>query len=296
MKKHALLKKTGTDTLFDSVNTGLLVVIAAVTLFPLYYVFSVSLTSQAEYMKTPLIWYPKGFTLENYRYLFSTPMFPRAIGISALLAVAGTALGLLVTAALAYALSRKRMLGRKTCLLLILFTTLFQPGMIPNYLLIRELNLINSLWALILPMLSSGWNIFLMKSFYDSIPESLEEAAVIDGCNDIQTWLRIVLPLSLPAMATFGLFFAVAYWNVFFNAVLYINDFTKWPLQVVLRQMLIDSNTSAGGGVALDDGQRMNPQSLKMAAVIIATVPIMLVYPFLQKHFAQGIMVGSVKG
>jgi putative aldouronate transport system permease protein len=290
------MKKGFSERMFDGVNMSLLLIMAAATIFPLYYVFSVSFTSPAEYLKGGLILYPKGFTLENYSYLFSTPLFPRAIGVSAYLAVVGTISGLAVTAALAYALSRKRMLGRKTILVLILFTTLFQPGMIPNYLLIRELHLINSIWALILPMLSSGWNIFLMKSFYDNIPDSLEEAAVMDGCNDIQTWWRIILPLSLPALATFGLFFAVAFWNIFFNAVLYINDFTKWPLQVVLRQMLIDSNTSAGGGTVMEEGQLRNPQSLKMAAVIIATVPIMLVYPFLQKHFAKGVMVGSVKG
>lgn len=290
------MKASLSERTFDRLNAALLLAVAAATLFPLYYVFSVSFTSPAEYLKGGIILYPKGFTLENYTYLFSTPLFPRALGVSAYLAVVGTVSGLAVTAALAYALSRRRMLGRKTMLVLILFTTLFQPGMIPNYLLIRELHLMNSLWALILPMLSSGWNIFLMKSFYDHIPDSLEEAAVMDGCNDIQTWYRIILPLSLPALATFGLFFAVAYWNVFFNAVLFINDFTKWPLQVVLRQMLIDSNTSAGGGMALEEGQLRNPQSLKMAAVMIATVPIMVVYPFLQKHFAKGVMVGAVKG
>ncbi|THF72826.1 carbohydrate ABC transporter permease [Cohnella fermenti] len=281
---------------FDLINTALLLLIAVLTLFPLYYVLCVSFTSSEQYLKGGLLLFPRDFTVEHYQYLFSTPMFPRAIRVSAFLAVFGTALGLAVTAALAYALSRKRLLGRKTLLILILFTTLFQPGMIPNYLLVRELGLINSTWSLILPMVSSGWNIFLMKSFYDSIPESLEEAAVIDGSNDLHIWWRIVLPLSLPALATFGLFFAVAYWNVFFNAILYINDFTKWPLQVVLRQILIDSNTSAGGGAMQEAGQVVSPQSRKMAAVIIATVPIMLVYPFLQRHFAKGVMVGSVKG
>ncbi|MBO9610271.1 MAG: carbohydrate ABC transporter permease [Paenibacillaceae bacterium] len=290
------MKVSFSGRMFDRLNAALLLALAAATLFPVYYVLSVSFTSPAEYLKGGLLLYPKGFTLEHYRYLFSTPLFPRALGVSAYLAVVGTALGLAVTAALAYALSRKRMLGRKTILVLILFTTLFQPGIIPNYLLIRELHLMNSMWALILPMISSGWNVFLMKSFYDHIPDSLEEAAVMDGCNDIQIWYRIILPLSLPALATFGLFFAVAYWNLFFNAVLYMNDYTKWPLQVVLRQMLIDSNTAAGGGMALEGDHLRNPQSLKMAAVMIATVPIMLVYPFLQKHFAKGVMVGSVKG
>ncbi|MBW7453103.1 carbohydrate ABC transporter permease [Paenibacillus sepulcri] len=290
-----MIKETFAEKIYSRLNVLLLLLLSLVMVFPLYYVLSVSFTDPREYLKGGIIWYPRGFTLENYRYLFSTPLFIRSIGVSTFLAVAGTVLGLIVTSALAYTLSRKRLLGRKTILMVILITILFHPGIIPNYLLIRDLNLMNSLWALILPALSSGWNVFLMKSFFDSIPASLEEAAVIDGCNDLQVWWRIILPLSLPALATFGLFFAVAHWNVFFNAVLYINDFRKWPLQLVLRQMLIDSNTSAGGGNVLQEGQIINPQSIKMAAVIIATVPIMMVYPFLQKHFTKGVMVGSVK-
>ncbi|THF82127.1 carbohydrate ABC transporter permease [Cohnella fermenti] len=284
------------EKLFDRINLLLLALLSLAMLFPIYYVVCVSFTDPAEHLKGGLLFYPKGLTLENYQYLFSTPLFPRAIGISAYLAVFGTLLSLIVTSSLAYSLSRKRMLGRKTMLRLILLTMLFHPGIIPNYLLIRDLDLINSLWALILPALSSGWNVFLMKGFFDNIPDGLEEAAVIDGCNDIQVWWRIILPLSLPAIATFGLFFAVAYWNVFFNAVLYINDFQKWPLQLVLRQMLIDSSTSVGGGTVLQEGQIINTESLKMAAVIIGCLPIMLVYPFLQKHFAKGVLVGSVKG
>lgn len=290
-----MIKETFAEKIYSRLNVLLLLLLSLVMVFPLYYVLSVSFTDPREYLKGGIIWYPRGFTLENYRYLFSTPLFIRSIGVSTFLAVAGTVLGLIVTSALAYTLSRKRLLGRKTILMVILITILFHPGIIPNYLLIRDLNLMNSLWALILPALSSGWNVFLMKSFFDSIPASLEEAAVIDGCNDLHVWWRIILPLSLPALATFGLFFAVAHWNVFFNAVLYINDFRKWPLQLVLRQMLIDSNTSAGGGNVLQEGQIINPQSIKMAAVIIATVPIMMVYPFLQKHFTKGVMVGSVK-
>lgn len=289
-----MIKETFAEKIFDRVNILLLLLLSLVMIFPLYYVLSVSFTDPKEYLKGGLILYPHGFTLENYKYLLSTPLFIRSIGISTYLAIAGTSLSLIVTSAFAYTLSRKRFLGRKVILILILITILFHPGIIPNYLLIRDLGLMNSLWALILPALSSGWNVFLLKSFFDNIPASLEEAAVIDGCNDLHVWWRIILPLSLPALATFGLFFAVAYWNVFFNAVLYINDFKKWPLQLVLRQMLIESNTSAGGGNVLEEGQIINPQSIKMAAVIIAALP-MMVYPFLQKHFTKGVMVGSVK-
>ena len=183
-------------------------------------------------------------------------------------------------------------------MLMILLTILFNPGIIPNYLLVRELGLINSVWSLIIPVLVSGWNAILMKSFFDNIPVELEDAAMIDGCNDIGTFFRIVLPLSAAALAAFGLFYAVGYWNTFFNAVLYINDYAKVPLQIVLRNMLIDSQTSTGGATAVEmiSDNQIPTQTIKMAAIVIATLPILLVYPFLQKHFAKGVMLGSVKG
>lgn len=232
----------------------------------------------------------------NYQYLLSTGAFVKAGGNSAFLAIVGTLLSLAVTSSFAYSLSRKRLRGRKTLLMLVLISILFNPGIIPPYLVVKSLGMINSIWSLIIPALTSGWYIFLMKSFYDSIPAGLEEAASIDGCNDIGIWVKIILPLSLPSLAAFGLFYAVSYWNVFFNAILYINDFNKWPLQVLLQNMLIDSSTS-GGDLAnqIASEQEMPKETLKMAAVVVATVPIILVYPFLQKHFAKGVMVGSVK-
>jgi putative aldouronate transport system permease protein len=280
------------DKLFNALTYVLLALVAVVTLFPIYYVICLSLTSQNEYLKGGLILFPRGFTFENFTYMLSGSMFPRSLGVTSLLAVTGTLLSLIVSSSMAYSLSRKRMLGRRTLLILVLFTTLFNPGMVPAYLLVKNLGLMNSLWALILPSLSSGWYLFLLKSFFEGIPEELEEAAVIDGCNDYSVFFKIILPLSLPAMATFGLFFAVSYWNVFFNALLYINNSKLWPLQMVLRQMLVESNTGDASG----DLQVLNPQVFKMAGVVITIVPIMMVYPFLQKHFAKGVMVGSVKG
>jgi putative aldouronate transport system permease protein len=289
------MNKSVSSKIFDVSNYLVLLVVGTITFFPLYYVFCVSVTDPIEYVQSTLLSYPKKFTLDNYKYLLSTPLFSRAIANSAFLAVFGTACSLMVTAAFAYSLSRKRLFGRKQLLIAVVFTTIFSAGMIPNYLVVRNLGLINSTWALILPALSSGWNVLLLRSFFESIPESLEEAAIIDGCNDFSVFTKIILPLSLPAMATFGLFFAVDYWNTFFSAVLYINDFKKWPLQIVLQVLLIDSSTQSGGSPELSQ-QIQNPESLKMSAIIIATVPIMLVYPFLQKHFTKGVMLGSVKG
>lgn len=293
------MKRSIGDRIFDTVNIIVLGIIAIITLFPLYYVFVVSFTDPAEYIqKQGYILFPEKWTLDSYKYLLSTSAFQSATMISGFLATVGTALSLVITAALAYGLSRKRLQGRRLIMLLILITLLFSPGLIPPYLLVRDLGLINSIWSLILPVLTSGWYVILMKSFFDSIPVELEESAIIDGSTDIGVFFRIVLPLSLPALAAFGLFYAVAYWNTFFSAVLYINDHAKWPLQLVLRNMLIDSSTQAGGSAAAEmmAEQNIPTETLKMAAVVIATLPILCVYPFLQKHFAKGVMLGSVKG
>lgn len=286
------------DRIFNIANMMLLTIIGLLTVFPLYYVFAVSFTDPAEYLrKGGMVLFPERWTLLSYRYLFSNNAFINATGVSAFLSTVGTLLSVIVTSSFAYSVSRKRMPGRRVLMVLVLITTLFQPGIIPNYLLVRNLGLINNIWALIVPVLTSGWYVLLMKGFYDSIPASLEEAASIDGCNDIGVWIRIILPLSLPSLAAFGLFYAVAYWNTFFSAILYINDFKKWPLQVLLQNMLIDSSTGASGELAqqISAEQKVPTETLKMAAVVIATVPIIMVYPFLQKHFAKGAMVGSVK-
>jgi putative aldouronate transport system permease protein len=284
------------DRLFQVANGTILSLIALITFFPLYYVFVVSFTDPDEFVSKGLVLFPEQWSLKSYAYLFSNNAFAKATGVSGFLATVGTAFSLMVTSAGAYALSRKRLKGRRLLLLMILLTTLFQPGIIPPYLLVRELGLINSIWSLILPALTSGWYILLMKGFFDSFPDELEEAAKIDGCSDWGVWVRIILPLSLPAMAAFGLFYAVDYWNTFFSAVLYINDPTQWPLQILLQTLLIDSSSSASGELVQELNSRPPSETLKMAAVVIATLPILLVYPFLQKHFAKGTMVGSVKG
>ncbi|MDB5084472.1 MAG: transporter permease [Bacilli bacterium] len=273
----------------------ILIAIGLLTFFPLYYVFVVSFTDPTEYLqKQGFILFPLKWSLASYRYLLSTSTFLNATSVSAFLAIVGTPLSLIITSGLAYSLSRTRFWGRRVLLILILITMLFNPGFIPPYLLVRDLGLINNIWSLIIPVLTSGWYVILMRSFFDSIPAELEEAAMIDGCNDIGIFFRIMLPLSLPALAAFGLFYAVAYWNTFFSAVLYINNPQQWPLQLLLQNMLIDSSTSGDAGMTSD--VQIPSQTLKMAAVVIATVPILCVYPFLQKHFAKGVMLGSVKG
>ncbi|TVX99435.1 carbohydrate ABC transporter permease [Paenibacillus cremeus] len=290
--------RSSSDRLFDGLIIALLLLVAIVMLFPFYYVFVVSFTTPVEYLRKGLVLFPEQWSLISYRYLLANNVFVKATGVSAFLATVGTSLSLIVTAAGAYALSRKRLQGRRVLLILILMTTLFNPGIIPPYLVVRGMHLINSIWSLIIPVLTSGWYVILMRGFFESIPDELEEAAKIDGATDIGTFWRIILPLSLPSLAAFGLFYAVSYWNTFFSAVLYINKADLRPLQIVLQMLLIDNSSSASGEVAnsLASDIRIPTDTLKMAAIIISTVPILLVYPLLQKHFAKGVMIGSVKG
>ncbi|MCU6793912.1 carbohydrate ABC transporter permease [Paenibacillus sp. WQ 127069] len=280
-------------------QTGIIVVLSLVgllCLFPFYYIVVVSFATPAEFRLGGLLLFPKAWTLISYEYILSTKAFVKSAGISGFLAIVGTVASLIATSTLSYGLSRRRLKGRKLLMLMILLTTLFNPGIIPGYLVVKELGMINSISSLIIPVLTNGWYVLLMKGFFDSIPPSLDEAAHIDGCNDISVWFRIILPLSLPSLAAFGLFYAVGYWNTFFTAVLYINNHERWPLQILLQNMLIDSSTAMGVNALVETGMQNIPsETKKMAAVVISTLPILVVYPFLQKHFAKGAMVGSVK-
>jgi putative aldouronate transport system permease protein len=212
------------DRIFSAANILVLLIVTIVTLFPLYYVFVVSFTEPSEFAeKNGFVLLPDQWSISAYQYLLSTSAFIKATGVSTFLATVGTLFSLIITSAFSFGLSRKRLHGRKIMLFMVMFTILFNPGIIPVYLLVRDLGLINSIWSLIVPVLTSGWYVILMKSFFDSIPVELEEAAMIDGCNELSIFVRIILPLSAASLAAFGLFYAVAYWNTFFSAVLYIN-------------------------------------------------------------------------
>ncbi|MDF2650050.1 MAG: transporter permease [Paenibacillus sp.] len=283
---------------FTAINYTVLTIFALVTFLPFLYVILVSFTDPTEYMSKSIVLIPQTWSLSAYEFIFSTNSFVKAMGISGFLAIFGTLLSLIVTSALAYVLSRKRLKGKKFFLVAILLTMLFNPGMIPNYLLVDSLGLMDTVWALILPALTSAWYVFLMKNFYQEIPDELEEAAKIDGCSDIGVFIRIMLPVSVSALAAFGLFYAVAYWNTYFSGVLYINTDTLRPLQVLLQMMLVSASQMADPSIAamLESEQTVPPQVIKMAAVVISSLPIVIVYPFLQKYFVKGMMVGSVKG
>lgn len=237
--------------------------------------------------------FPTDPTLEAYRTIFRSPLIFRALGVSAFVTIVGTLIALFVTITMAYALSRP-VLGGKAMLMAIILTLFFSPGLIPLYLMIKELHLLDSIWSLILPGAFAGFNFIVMRSFFMGIPAELLEAAKLDGASDFRILATIVLPLSKAVIAVVGLFYAVSFWNAFFNAQLYINDQTLWPIQLILRSYVVQgtSLTADQLGVA----QAPPPQSIKMAVVVVALAPIVVVYPFLQKYFSKGVITGAIKG
>ncbi|MDD9269522.1 carbohydrate ABC transporter permease [Paenibacillus sp. GCM10023248] len=288
--------KTFSNKMFDWVNYALLTLVSLITIIPFVYIVSVSFAAPSEVVKGGLLLIPTEFTLSAYKYIFSTDTMIRSIGVSIYVTVLGTLINLILTSFTAYPLARATLRGRRAFMLLILITMLFSGGMIPTYFVVKSVGLINSYWSLMIPTAISAFNLVVLKNFFQQIPDGLEDAARIDGCNDIGTLFRIVLPLSMPAMATFGLFYAVGHWNTFFHAVIYINDSEKWPVQVVLRQIVLMSQDKIGDSASQSDPTDYLPQTIRMASIVVATIPIVLVYPFLQKHFAKGVFLGSVKG
>ncbi|RRJ65725.1 carbohydrate ABC transporter permease [Paenibacillus oralis] len=286
--------KTWGNRLFDIINYSVLFIIAIVCVLPFLYVLAVSFASPAEVARGGLILWPKAWSLVSYQYIFSSDTLPRSMLVSIYITVAGTLINLAFTSLMAYPLSKANLRGRNPILLGVLITMLFSGGMIPTYFVVNALNLTNTLWSLMIPNAISAFNLIVLKNFFQQIPDGLEDSAKIDGCNDLGVLLRIVIPLSLPAMATFGLFYAVAHWNTFFNAILYINDNSKWPIQVLLREIVILAQSRVGD--TNFDEMNVQPLTIRMAVIVFATIPILLVYPFLQKHFTKGVMLGSVKG
>ncbi|MCP1311412.1 carbohydrate ABC transporter permease [Paenibacillus tyrfis] len=290
--------RTWQEKAFGAVNGVLLVIIALLMLFPFYYMTIVSFTSYTEYVKTELLLVPTSFVLDAYAYIFQSDSFVRSIGVTVFVTVVGTFVNLLLTSMMAYALSRN-ILGKRVFLFLVLFTFVFGAGIIPTYMIVSATGLINSYWALILPVAINSYNLIVMRQFFLNIPHELTESALIDGANDLQIYARIILPLSKPALAAFGLFSAVAHWNTYFSALLYLNDPAKWTVQVMLRQIVILSQAGniLSEGVQAARGLQVPPaETIGMAAILVSTIPILVLYPFLQKHFAKGVMLGSVKG
>ena len=291
-------KRTAGDWIFDTINHLLLLFLVIITLYPLWHVLMTSFASPEAITKygSTLIW-PMGFNFKSYQYVFSNPMIGIGYKNTILLVTAGTTLSMLMTCLGAYALYCKWLMGRKLLMLLVTIPMFFGGGLIPSYLLVRQVGLYNSFWALILPGVVSSWNMIMMRTFFQGIPDSLPESARIDGANDIHILFRIMIPVSVPIMAVMILFYAVGYWNAWFGASIYLKDRNKFPLQLVMRGILISgSQRDFDTGYISGINKTQIFKGLKYATVIISTVPILCVYPFLQKYFVKGIMVGSLKG
>ncbi|TLS49219.1 carbohydrate ABC transporter permease [Paenibacillus antri] len=288
--------KTLGSRLFDIVNYTLLSLIGLVTILPFIHVIAGSFTTVTELATKQFVIIPTVWSLDAYKYIFSTNTLFRALGVSVVVTLFGTLFSMLLTALMAYGLSRKDLDGRGGIMFMVVFTMLFSGGLIPTFLVVKELGMIDSLTALVVPTAINAFNLIIMRNFFQNLPEGLEESAKIDGCNDWGILFRIVIPLSMPAIATISLFYAVTYWNTYITAILYLNDAAKWPVQVILRQIVILASGLTADTSGMEDFVRPPEQTVKMAVIVVATLPILLVYPFLQKHFAKGALLGSIKG
>lgn len=284
--------KTKGDIAFEILVFLIITLVGLVCLVPILFVISYSLTPMAEMLRNGgFVLIPRHITLNAYSVMLKDPSLMGALKISAIITVGGTVMNLITTLMLAYPLSRDYLPGRKGIIQLIVFTMIFSAGTIPTYLIVKATGVINTLWALILPSLVTVHNFIIMKAFFEGLPNDLFESARIDGAGEFRILFRIVMPLSLPIVATISLYYAVAHWNTYTAAILYIYDTDKMPLQVILRRMI---NSATTGDLNVDD--EIPPETLRMAAVCIATAPIVIIYPFIQKYFVKGTLAGAVKG
>lgn len=284
-----------TEKVFDAANIAVLLGLAALTILPFLYVLAASFATESEIAARPFFLWPETATLDTYRYIFSTDTFIRSLLVTIGVTAVGTLVQITLTMLMAYPLSDPNLVGKGLIMRLVLFAMIFSGGMIPTFLVVKELGLLNSYWALILPTLLSAFNMLVVRNFFMQIPPELTDSARIDGASDLQVFLKIMLPLSKAVIAVIALFYAVGYWNNFFSALIYIQDTSKWPIQLVLNTYAVQGspisqieNPNAAGSVT--------PQAIQMAIVVLATVPILCIYPFAQRFFTKGVLTGAIKG
>ncbi|NBD26537.1 carbohydrate ABC transporter permease [Paenibacillus glycinis] len=298
------VKETGRDKLFLICNYLYVFAAFLIVFYPVVYIVSASV-SDPKYVASGEMWlWPKGITFDGYQRVLENSNIWIGYWNTIVYTVLGTAINLAVTLPAAYALSRKDFVGRHFFTGMFMVTMFFGGGLVPTYLLVKQLHMVNTVWAIVLPSAASIWNIIVSRTFFQSsIPRELQEAAQIDGATNMKLFVRIILPLSMPIIAVMALFYGVGNWNSYFSALIYLNDNAKYPLQLVLRQILVLQEMSAQGGGVIDSSTAtaMNTKAeiaalVKYAVIIVATVPVIAVYPFLQRYFVQGVMIGSIKG
>lgn len=277
----------------------LLGLVSLIVLYPIYFVLIASFSSPEDVMLGKVWLWPKSLSLVGYERIFENNELMKGYLNTILYTVIGTVLNVVMTIAAAYPLSRQDFKGRNVFTILIVFTMFFSGGMIPTYLLIKELGMLDTFWAMILPTAVSVWNILIMRTFFQSsIPRELQEAAFLDGCSNLKLLVRIILPLSGPVLAVMVLFYAVGHWNSYFNALIYLSDRDKYPLQLFLREILIQNQMQNMVDLGSDTYSKslMEVEAIKYAAVMVTNLPMLILYPFLQKYFIKGVMIGAIKG
>ena len=286
-------------TLFDIITGVVMVIISLTAIYPLYYIYINSVSGGAYVGANQVIFYPRGFTTYAYSIVFQNAAIVRAFANSVFYTAVGTILSVMLSALCAYPLSRKDFYGRKIFTTVILFTMFFSGGIIPLFLTVTDLHIYNTIWAILLPSSISVYNVIVMRTFFQSISYEMTESAYIDGANDWIIFSKIIIPLSKPIIATMILFYGVANWNSFYNALMFLNDKLLYPLQLVLRSIVIEGSTTEMAYMASSEGSLSVPidtKSIKYAVSAVTTLPLIMVYPFVFKYFEKGVMVGSVKG
>jgi putative aldouronate transport system permease protein len=298
LPKHIKHRRSFGDRLADVIITGVLVLLTVSVLFPFYNMLLISVAKYEDIISTPLYLYPKAIDLQNYRMAVLYPYFVNSVGVSVFVTIVGTGLSLLTTTMGAYALSRRHLPFRKFFFYLLVVTMYFGGGLIPWYLVMKKLGFVDNIWVMIVPPLLNTFYLILMRNYFQGIPDELEESAKIDGANDVQILFRIMVPIAAPIIATIALFYAVDRWNDWWLAMIFLQDPTKLPLTLILRRMVVDATIDLGNAMmnAMRDAHiQVHSRSLQMATVTLTTIPILLVYPFLQKYFTKGIMLGAIK-
>ena len=292
------MKMSLTDRIFDIIVNILAVIIIVVILYPLLFVLAASFSDPDYVLQGEVTIFPKGFSLYPYKLVFQNGDIWRGYMNSIIYTVLGTFISITLTICLAYSLSRKDMPHRKFLTLFILFTMYFSGGMIPSYLLVKNLKLYNTMWAVIIPVAINTYNFIVAKTFFEnSIPKEMYESAMIDGSGDIRTLWSIVLPLSTSIISVLILYYAVDYWNAYFNALIYLNNEKLYPLQIILRNILLVGQTEQMGSNSVGMGEKIKmAEAIKYSVIVVSSLPVLIIYPLVQKHFVKGVMIGAVKG
>lgn len=297
-KLFKLNRRTKSEYIFDNINILIMIIICAITIYPIWYVIVNSLNDGVDAMGGGIYWWPREFTFENYKAVFANPGILTAFGVTIAKTVIGTLTHVFFTAMVAYAISRRDLYGRNFYMVIGVITMFFSGGLIPYFLLIRDLGLFDNFLVYIIPTLFNFFHLIIFVSFFRELPTSLEEAAKIDGANDFMIFIKVILPLSMPVIATIALFQGVYQWNDYFAGVIFVNNPDLQPIQTYLYKVVAESSSNqmmanAPGGITT---KTVTSQSIKLATMVVTTLPIMLVYPFLQKYFVKGMLIGSVKG